>query len=333
MGKAKAAQDSRINLTKPVLLDHLLKAEKELAEEQERNNDRQAKLNLVRDHGTIVKARETDVKSIIQDFRVNLNDGLSGFEQQLYSSKEKLDEVQKAIQLEEKNLEDIFEIKKNALTLQSLLNAHQEEQINFKQAQKEAREEWAKEQQRYDDAIEERDSEQSKQWARKLEEAQYDFDKMVQKDRDLWAQEKLGRERDLHELELRVAAEVKKAKEAIKEEEQEIAALKVQVQNFDDVKQEAINEAVKKALASEKASRHFEVRSLVKDHESESRVLANDNANLKASNDRLTKENHDLQAKLEEAYGKIQQTSVEAIKGAAQAKVVVTQEAKSSNNK
>lgn len=332
MAKAKTSDDSRMNMTKVNLLGQLQQAEKKLAEEQSRNNDRQAKLNLVRNETTVQNAQETDVKGIIQDFRVNLNDGLSGFEQQLYSSKEKLDEVQAAIRLEEQNLADVFEIKKNSLTLQSLINSIEETDEKFRLHKSATKEEWEKEQADHLIEIEERDLSESKKWNRKLEEARYEFNLKVKKDEDLWDQSKLVRERTLKEQENSTTAILNKKYADIKAQEKDIADLRVRVENFDNVKQEAIDEAVKKALSSEKTSRHFEKSAMEKEHNSTAKILQNDNVSLAAINERLTSENKELKLQLEAAYGKIQETSLEVIKGAAQSKVIVNQEAQKVTN-
>lgn len=332
MAKAKTSDDPRMNMTKLNLLDQLQMAENRLEEEQARNADRQANLNLVRDQTTVQNAQEIDVKDIIKDFRVNLNDGLSGFEQQLYSSKEKLDEIQAAIKFEEQNLADVFEITKTSRTLQSLINATADHNVQSALTKKETREDWEKEILDHMDSLKERDELQTKQWNRKLEEARYDFELRVKKDKDQWEQTKLHRERELKETEQDCIMSLAKRKEAIENQENEIAKLKKSVENFDAVKQIEVDEAVKKALSSEKTSRHFHVSALEKEHMSVSKILDNDNNTLKALNERLTKDNRELKGQLDVAYGKIQETSIEVIKGAAQAKVIVNQESQKISN-
>lgn len=315
--------------TKKDMLAYIKTIQKQLAEEKASVSvDKKAALKIVEDKKTVKSAQETSVEDIIKTFRVQINGALSGFEEQLLTKKNKLDEVQKAIKIEEQRLKDVYDIQNEADTLQVLLRAHEQERQEFLDLKENERLEWKKEQEENNKWIKEREAQLKKEWDRKLEEHTYEWKLKKSREQDAFAEEKKLKERELNELTEKTLKALEVRERAIEASEDELIKLKEKVAKIDEEQLSAVNVAVEKALKSEKTSRHFEVSTLKRDHESTVKVLQNLNTTLAQQVDVLTKENADIKNKLETAYGEIRNIAKEAIQGASQAKVVVTQDSK-----
>ena len=209
-------------MTKKELVEIVNTTQQELEAERSRNGvDRKAELKLVKEKETVKNATETSVEDIIKTFRVQINGALSGFEGQLLEKKQKLDEIQSAIVIEQQRMEDVYRISHKADTLEALLRAHEKEKEEHEALVKKIKEEWDKEQESHLNFVKEREALTNKEWNRKLEEHNYEWNQKIAHEVDKFKQEKKFKQRELKELE------------------------------------DATNDVL--ALKSEKTSRHFEV--------------------------------------------------------------------------
>lgn len=316
-------------MTKKELIEVIKTQREELEDEKARNGvDRKTELKLVKEKETVKKATDTSVEDIIKTFRVQINGALSGFEGQLLEKKDRLDQIQEAIGIEEKRLQDVYQIAHQSDTLEVLLRAHDKEKQEHAEIVKNMRLQWQKEQQEHADAIKESDALTKKEWARKLEEHTYDWKQKLAREKDLFIEEKKLKQRELKELEDITNDSLAKRESAVTAQEEDIAELRAKVEKIDENKQAAIEEAVAKALKSEKTSRHFEVTSLKRDHEATIKVLEASQESLTDRVNNLDVQNRDLNTKLETAYAEMRVLAQKTIEASAQAKVYVTNESK-----
>lgn len=318
--------------TKKDMLAYIKTIQKQLEEEKKnRGVDKKAALKVIEQKKVVASASQTSVEDIIKTFRVNINESLSGFEEQLLAKKAKLDEVQKAITIEENRLQEVYDIETQADTLQVLLRAHEQEEESFEAAKDKARLEWRQEQEDHDKWVREREAQTKKEWERKLEEHRYDWKIKQSREIDEFNEQKRLKERQLKEIEETTIKALQVREDAISAKEEEFENLKVQVAAIEENQSKAVLEAVEKALQSEKKSRAFEVSALKKDHESTLKVLTNSVETAQSMIENLTAQNEDLKTKLETAHQEIRNIAKDAIHGAAQAKVFVTQDTKPSS--
>jgi hypothetical protein len=315
--------------TKKEMLVVIQTMQQELEQERERNGvDKKTELKLVEENSTVQSASKTSVEEIIKTFRVQINESLSGFEEQLLTKKSKLDEIQAAIQIEEQRLKDVFEVQLQSDTLQALLRAQEKETEEFEKTKDTAATEWNQEQEDHDKWVQEREALTKKEWDRKTEESRYDWKIKQDRQVDDFKELKRLKERELKELEEITTKSLNTREDAIKEQETDIAELKKKVSEIEANEAAAVQTAVDKALKSEKASRHFEVSSLKKDHESSEIIKSKEIETLTASVKDLSANNTDLRTKLEAAYTEIRNIAKDAIQGASQAKVILNQDSK-----
>ena len=199
----------------------------------------------------------------------------------LLDEKEKLDNLQNAIAIEENRLKEMHDIIANANSLEALLLAQQKKKAEFEEWIVNAKEKfteemqdkkklWNKEQSEYEAEFKEKKLAQKKEWEREEEEYKYKQKITRQKDTDEYLAKKSTQERELAEKRQELEQQFATREADIIAKEQEFAELKESKNNFDKILQEEIKLA-KESLTKELANK-FDLESTIRAKESHTEI-------------------------------------------------------------
>jgi hypothetical protein len=241
--------------------------------------------------------------------------------------------VQQAVSAREKELQEIYEIERMALTFSALIEAQNSKRLEFEKEmalkkeilQREidtTREEWEKEQESHDAAVKERDSAEKKRQTREKEEFDYAFTREQQVAKDRFEYERGRLEDELKTKRDQMEKELKTREAAIAESEGELEDLRKKAIQFPKELETAVARAVKEVsdrLVSEAKSREA---LLLKEFEGERNVL---NTRIESLEEVLKEQSERtlrLSQQLEAAYQKVQDIAVKTVEGATSFKSV-----------
>ena len=211
----------------------------------------------------VAKATKNDKKDIIHkiaDLKIDINSSLDDLSKNLVEEKIKLDEIQEAKKIESGNLEDLYEIKTNAKTLEALLISQKkqkevfEEEIERRKIELERdiadkKIKWDKEQE--DHNIQEKEKIRLLKIEKAREEDEYHYKIKIrdQKDKDDYEQKKIKIERELEQKQKQVNDDIGRRLEAIKGQEEELKELREAKKSYDkdlkDAAETAKSETIK----------------------------------------------------------------------------------------
>lgn len=255
---------------------------------------------------------------------------LSQLSDRLEEEVDKYRQVKKAVEVKEKELREIYEIERAALSLAGLIEAqHQKREQTEAElaARKEEltrkietlRAEWEKEKQLHEAETKEREAGEKKERERAQEEYRYAFQREQQLAREQFEDERARLEREIayrrEEMERELAAREK----AIAESEDELNELRTRVSEFPKELESAVNKAVEEAVQRVQAEAKTREKLLTKEFEGERNVL---NTRIESLEKTVAEQNEQI-AKLtqqtEKAYTQVQDIAVKAIEGTSRA--------------
>ena len=239
--------------------------------------------------------------------------------------------IQNAVALKEKELQELYEIEKSAMTLASLIESQNQKRQAFESetvAKKEAlnqeietqRAEWEKEKDDYEAVVKERDLAEKKRREREKEEYDYAFKREQKLAKEKFEDEKAKLEREIQLKKEQMEAELKIREKAIAEQEAELNDLRKKVAAFPKEMEAAVNKAVKEV--TEKLNLEAKNRDEIQKREfaGEKNVLTTRIESLektvKEQSERIVKFNQQL----EKAYQQVQDIAVKTIEGTSNAK-------------
>ncbi len=200
-----------------------------------------------------VAAKQTtnEIVRNLADLKLSLVNSLEDLEQKLLSEQKRLTTLQQAIDIQTKEIADIYEIKVNADTLTVLLLAQKEKTANFENEMREKRlildqemtqkrAVWKKEQEEFEMARKEHETQIKKMHKREEDDYIYNRDLLRQKERHQYEDEKLSLEKELVEKRISLEKEFAERKFAITEREEEFRLLKEKAEKFPEELQQAI---------------------------------------------------------------------------------------------
>lgn len=262
----------------------------------------------------------------ISNLKIEVGKVLAQISDRLEEEIQKFKAVQNAVSLKEKELQELYEIEKSAMSLAALIEAQNEKRQAFEaemNAKKEAltreietlREEWNREKAEYEAAIKERDAAEKKRRDREREEYEYAFKREQKLAKDKFEDEKAKLEKEIHLKKEQMEAELKAREKAILEKEEELNDLRKRVSAFPKEMEAAVAKAVKEV--TEKLSSEAKNREELMKREflGEKNVLLTRIESLektvKEQSERIVK----LNAQLEKAYQQVQEIAMKTIEG------------------
>ena len=235
-------------------------------------------------------------------------------------------QVKTAVEVREKELREIFEIEKEALSLAALLDANKEARDRFnsemsekKQALEseiaETRDAWNREREAHAAEIKDREAAEKQKREREEEEYTYAFERRKTLAEEQFEYDRAGMERALALKRAELEEGLEAREQAIGDKEGELNQLRERVAGFPEELSAAVEKAVTEV--SERLTREAEAREALigKAHEGEQGVLQ---SRLEALN-QTVKEQHEqisrLSSQIDKSYGQVQDIAVKAIEG------------------
>jgi hypothetical protein len=241
--------------------------------------------------------------------------------------------IQNAVALKEKELQELYEIEKSAMTLAALVESQNQKRQAFESemaAEKEelnheietSRAEWEKEKNDYEFMIKERDIAEKKRRDREKEEYDYAFKREQKLAKDKFEDEKAKLEKEVQLKKEQMEGELKLREKAIAEQEAELNDLRKKVAAFPKEMEAAVGKAVKETTdrINIEAKNREEIQK--RDAGGEKNVLLTRIESLektvKEQSERIVR----LNQQLEKAYQQVQDVAVKTIEGSSNAKTL-----------
>jgi hypothetical protein len=241
--------------------------------------------------------------------------------------------IQNAVALKEKEVQELYEIEKSAMTLAALIESQNQKRQAFESdmaAKKEelnqeietSRTDWEKEKNDYEFMIKERDVAEKKRRDREKEEYDYAFKREQKLTKDKFEDEKAKLEKEAQAKKEQLEGELKMREKAIAEQEAELTDLRKKVAAFPKELDAAINKALKEATdkLNLEAKNRDEIQK--KEFAGERNVLTTRIESLEKTVKEQTERIIKLNQQLEKAYQQVQDVAVKTIEGASNAKAL-----------
>jgi hypothetical protein len=262
----------------------------------------------------------------IGDLKLDIGKMLSQITDRLEGEVNKFVAIRSAIAAKAKELQELYEIDKAAMTLAALIEVQHEKRREFESeiAQKKealqleiesTRTEWEREQAEHEAAVKERDIAEKKRQTREKEEFEYAFKKEQQLAKDRFEYEKAKLENDIKNKKDQAENELKVREANISEKEDELNDLRKKVSIFPKELETAVNRAIKETSDRLMSEARAKEELQKKGFEGERNVL---NTRVEALEKTVTEQTDriaKLSQQLEAAYQKVQDIAVKTVEG------------------
>ncbi|MDA3952536.1 MAG: hypothetical protein PF485_02745 [Bacteroidales bacterium] len=269
----------------------------------------------------------------IAELKMALSSSLDSLEDRLTSEYRKLEILQKAIELENKSLEDLYGIKSSAHSLAALHQTQQEKKesfenemaetkISFDAEIKNLKEQWAKE-------VEKREYEQKEKKAdfekiRKREEEEYLYKLALnrKKEEDTFQEKKALSEKQMIEKQVEFDKSIAERESVVAASEKELAELKAQVEKFPTELNKSV-QSTEKALAEKLTTQFdFEKQLAQKQVEGEQKLNEQTVASLHSRIKELELSVKELNSKTTNAESSVKDIALKAIESSSKLKII-----------
>ena len=321
--------------------DEILKAYNELLSRfQERTSSLSEKkaetMRKASDEAVLEKVAGYTVDSIIKgmaDLSLHLGKALTDLASQLTSETNKLTELQQAIAIETRALEELHDIRLAADSLALLIQDHEDKKAAFEKELEESetrfdaemaakRLDWKKEQEAYVMVQKENDARLKKEREREKEEYEYNLALTRKKDKDNYEAEKAALTKRLAEVKEIQEKALTAREAAVAAQESELAELRKKVNVFPAELAAAVEKAEKEAMVRAENRAKMEAQLLGKAIEGDKRVAE---LKIKGLEETVAKQLVQVEAltrQLNDANAQVQAIAVKAIEGASGAKAL-----------
>jgi hypothetical protein len=273
------------------------------------------------------KQTTSEIIKKLADLKLSLVNSLEELEEKLLAEQKKLTTLQQAIDIQTKEIADIYEIKVNADTLAVLLMTQKEKSIRFENEMKEKqltleqeitqkKLAWKKEQEELE--IERQEYEEQIKKLRKREEDSYQYNRDLtrRKERDLYDNEKQSLEKELIERRVALEKDFETREAKIIEQEEEFKKLIDQSKKFPEELEQAILSTENRITEKLKFKFDYETQLTQKEIEGERKLYQQMITALEAKVTHLEAQVKLLSDKANQANLQVQDIAVKAIEGA-----------------
>jgi hypothetical protein len=316
--------------TKQEMMEAYQAAMKMLEEQRQLELKPEKKLEERKARETVRVADSLSSEGVVQEIgglKVEIGKVLTQIGDKLEDEVGKFKAIQNAITLKEKELQELYEIEKSAMTLAALIESQNQKKQLFETemaARKEdltleiqnTRFEWAKEKAEYDAQVKERDAAEKKKRDREKEEYEYAFKRQQQLAKDKFDDEKGKLEKEILLTRERMDGELSGREKIIAAKEEELTELRKRAALFPKELETAVAKAVKETgerLNWESKNRE---ELLKKEFTGEKNVLATRIESLEKTAKEQTAQIAALTQFLEKANQKVQEIAVKALESA-----------------
>jgi uncharacterized lipoprotein YmbA len=315
--------------TKKEMLDAYNVLAKQLQERREAELKPEKRIEE-KEQREVVKVAETlSSEGVVQEIgnlKLEIGKRLTHISDRLEEEVSKFKKVQRAIELKEQEVKELYEIERSAETLAALIEAQNQKRREFEAEmvdRKEElnreiqaiREEWEKEKRQHEAEIKERDAAEAKRREREKEEYGYAFNREQQLTKDQFEDEKTKIERDIQSKKEQMEKELAEREKAIAEREEELNELRSKVAAFPKETEEAINRAVKQTTERIMLEAKNREELVGKEFDGERNVLTTRIESFERTVKEQSGQIASLSQQLERAYQKVQDIAVKSVEG------------------
>ncbi|HAR62890.1 MAG: hypothetical protein DKM50_04880 [Candidatus Margulisiibacteriota bacterium] len=253
-------------------------------------------------------------------------------EDRLVNESKKLSDLQHAIEIEKKYLEEIYQIKTNVDSLEALFRAQKEKKETFEAEIEEKKalfdndlsqkkQQWKKEQDDYENAKKEKESLTKKEREREEEEFNYNLQLKRKKEKDEYEAKKATLEKELIQKKEQVEKQLSDRESFIAGKEQDLVSLKDQVEQFPIRLDQAIKDTEKNTLEKIELKYKHNAELSAKEIEGERKLNKQQIVSLEAKIKEQDEVIKQLRQKTDECGIQVQNIAVKAIEGASAQRV------------
>jgi colicin import membrane protein len=265
------------------------------------------------------------VESVVQkvgSLGIEISKALSDISAQLVSMTNLLASLREAAALETREIERLHKIDVAQTTIDQLLEEYARQKAAQEQEMEQKRVAWAAEQQ--DRENEQKEFDEYLKRTRTREREEYEYNKLLARKKEEDEYKEAQRQQDRKNREKQEGLEKSWAvrEAALKESEQELAALQVANAEFPAKLKAEVDKAVAEALKAEQTKHRQELAILEKGFEAEKRVAELKVASLEETVTKLDAQIASLSARLDDAKQQVQDIAIKAIEGASGARAL-----------
>jgi hypothetical protein len=284
---------------------------------------------------TVKTASQNSVEGIVKNLanlKLDIVKAMDTLEEKLIAEFRRLTELQQAIHIETKELDDTYGIKSEAETLATILLAQKEKRTAFEleieqkksdfeadMGQKKAQ--WKKEQEEYESAKKERDQQAKKERQREEEEYEYDLQLKRKKDNDVYETKKAALEKQLAERKSVFERDFAEREALIASKEKELADLRTKVESFPKELDKVAKDTEKSVTDRIEFKYKYQAELGAREVEGEKRLHQQMITALEAKIKDQDEQIRQLTQKANESVQQVQAIAVKAIEGASAQRV------------
>ena len=315
----------------------ILQAYNEILEkiQEEKAPDRVTEKRKVEEKKIVREATQNSVERIVKDIaeiKLEVGKALDSLEERLITEFKKLTELQKAIEIEKKELEEIHDIKVNADSLAALLQAQKEQKARFEKETEEKRVafetemaqkrlQWKKEQEDYELSKKERDLRIKKEREREEEEYTYALKLKRKKDNDGYEEKKTAMEKELVDKKAVIEKELSEREGLLSTREKEFEDLKSEVAEFPKRIEKAIKDTEQSVTQRLESQYKHEADLAAKEIEGERKLNTQIISALEAKIKEQEAYIRQLTQKADDAGKQVQNIAIKALEGASSQRI------------
>ncbi|MBN2001236.1 hypothetical protein JW935_27075 [candidate division KSB1 bacterium] len=334
--KKPTAADISMASTKKEMLQAYQDLVKHLEEKRVAEQKPEEKLTERKQQNAIKQANElftAGVTKSIGELKSEVNGLLASLSDKLDAELQRYDQIKQAVAIRQQELEEIYEIQKQASSLSALIEAQRLRRESFETEMQEkkaaldteisaTRQIWQDEKKKHDEEIRERDARETKDRERQKEEYQYKFNREKELARDAFEDEKAKQERELALKREQSEKELTERESVVVEREKSIKDLENRIQVLETEKKSAFDAAVKET--TERLATEAKVREeLVKqEFTGEKNVLNTRIQSLEQTVKEQRGQLDSLSKQLDKSMEKVQEIAVRAIEGSSHSRIV-----------
>jgi hypothetical protein len=276
---------------------------------------------------------DDEIAKSLTDIKIQIGKALDEVAQKRQEQFKKLVDIEKAIIIETKNLEELYEITRCAESLTALVRSQQEQRENFEKEMgkkksdfdaemAEARQTWSKERDTIEEELDERKTRVERERKQEEEDYTYKLNKKRQAEIDAYEAKKCTLEKDLKDRREAFEKEFGTREAALKSQEKEFDDLRKKAQNYPAELDKAVKETEKSVRDKIELLYKHQSEILHKEIDGERKLHAQTVASLEAKMAEKDALIAQLTQKVNETGKQVQDIAVKAIDGASRLRVI-----------
>ena len=283
----------------------------------------------------VKSASQNSVDEIVKrlaGLKLEIVKNIDGLEEKLIAEYRRFVELQQAIDVQAKSLEEFYGIQAEAGSLTALILAQKEKKQNFEMEMErkktefdatmnDAREAWRKEQSDFEAARKERDAQIKKERQREEDDYAYNLQLQRKKDADVYEAKKAALEKELTEKKAAAERELAQREAAVAAREEGLEELRITVDAFPKELDKAVKETQKTVAEKAEFQYKYQTDLAAKEIEGERKLSKQTIEALEGKIKEQEAHIKQLTQKADDSVAQVQKIAVKAIEGASAQRV------------